>query len=284
MSRTDKLVLYCLVVSLLIHLLTVLFIYGGADLFTRRENAEKQQAPMDVSLVHQSYQIANIERPEKEQRPEKAKFAGLYDSTVEQEQVVASPRPMAGRQGRPGAKGAPGAPGAKNAAPKPKRVKMPSDFDGPVVASRVPDTVQPDTGGGGGGDEGDNQLDGLPGDFFPDYKVGNKTYLNVLRFPKIGYFVRLKKIFYTTWNPRPALMAAGANLISRGQVEVKLAVTIDRNGNLAELFIVNSSGLPGYDHEAVRTIRDSSPFAAPPSELLDENGALRMLWTFTVYM
>lgn len=135
--------------------------------------------------------------------------------------------------------------------------------------------------------EGPHQdlFESVPDDFYPDHKIGDRTYLNVLRFPKIGYFVRLKKIFKTTFNPGPAVRPyLFSNQISRGQIEVSLAVSIDRAGRLAELFVIRSSGLSLYDKEALRTIRDSAPFATPPSEILDSSSLLRMVWTFTVYL
>lgn len=244
-KRCDGLLLF-LLLSLLLHLL---FAGAGAwvDLFHVRP--VKPPEVVEVTLIpERPLQIADIPKPEKEQRPKKAKFAGIYDSSVDEEQVVPVPRP--------GGKG-----GAKKSATK-------------IPAKNVLS--------GSGEMEGP---DGLPGDFFPDHKIGDKTYLNVLRFPKVGYFVRLKKIFNTTWNPRPALTASlGANQISKGQVSVKLAVSIDRSGNLAELFVIHSSGLAAYDREAVRTIRDSSPFAAPPPDLLEGPSRLQMVWTFTVYL
>jgi TonB family protein len=125
----------------------------------------------------------------------------------------------------------------------------------------------------------------LPEDFFPNVRIGEKTYLNVLRYPKISYFVRLKKIFKLTWNPQPVLVDYFfANQISAGQIETTVAFEIDRQGNLSKLFVYKSSGLPGYDDEAVRVISDSTPFAAPPNELLNDVGVLPLLFTFTVYL
>ncbi|QQR80216.1 MAG: energy transducer TonB [Deltaproteobacteria bacterium] len=151
------------------------------------------------------------------------------------------------------------------------------------LAQKEPEKTETPKNSGGSG-LNDFMESGLPEDYFPNYKVGEHTYLSVLRFPKVSYFVRLKKIFNTTWNPRSALMYSGMNQLAKGQVEVVLGLSVDKDGNLAEMFVINSSGLPLYDQEAQRTIKDSSPFAAPPKELLDASSRLRMVWTFTVYM
>ena len=122
-------------------------------------------------------------------------------------------------------------------------------------------------------------------DFFPDYKVGSHTYLNVQAHPDVGYFVRLKKVFRTTFNPVPALSSYFAtNRVARGRVEVVVAITVDAKGNLEELFVVQDSGIRNYNDEVLRTVRDSSPFAAPPQKLLADDFKLRMAWAFTVYL
>jgi TonB family protein len=69
-----------------------------------------------------------------------------------------------------------------------------------------------------------------------------------------------------------------------GKVNVMMAMTLSSSGQLRELFVVKSSGIPGYDAEALRTIRQSSPFSAPPAKILDKEGTLRMTWNFITYL
>ena len=67
-------------------------------------------------------------------------------------------------------------------------------------------------------------------------------------------------------------------------VDVVLGVSVDGTGNLRELFVFRSSSISSYDREAMRTVRSSSPFSTPPDKFMDDDGLLRMSWTFTVYM
>ncbi len=262
MERQRNAIIISLSLSLLIHLLLVLLFF----VMSLHSVPEPLKPPsvVEVTIVNRPYQIADIEPPAKEERPEKAKFVGLYDSRVQEERVAPSRRPG-------GSKKSAAAPVEKKSA-KEKR-------EGTRLAAKSPEEKV--TLGG----EGEDLFGGLPEDFFPDYHVGDHTYLNVLRFPKVGYFVRLKKIFKTTFNPVPSLRASlMTTQVSKGQVEVVLGVTIDRAGRLAELRVLRSSGIPRYDQEAVRTIQDSAPFAVPPAELLNSPTGLRMAWTFTVYL
>lgn len=243
-------ILFFVFLSLLLHLL--LFGLGSFTRYVKPKPPEEVEVKI---LTGSPYQIADIQPPLKEEKPKEAKFLGMYDSSVEKEQVSAKPfHPTPQEEGGKGT--------------------------GPKLASKMPERK---TLPGGG--QGTDLFEPLPEDFYPDYKVGDRTYLNVLRFPKISYFVRLKKIFKTTFNPVPAIRSYYfTNQISRGQVEVVLGVSVDRTGKLSELFVINSSGLELYDREAIRTIRDSAPFAVPPTDLLDPSDHLRMVWTFTVYM
>ncbi len=123
----------------------------------------------------------------------------------------------------------------------------------------------------------------LPEDYYPNYSYGNHTFLNVLRYPDIEYFVRLKRAFKQTWNPIPSVqqyfMSGGEH---KKSIAVVLAVSVDAQGNMPELFVLRASGSGGYDQEALRTVRANSPFSAPPEKLL-KDGLLRMSWTFIVY-
>ncbi len=76
-----------LLTSLLIHLC-----FLGVGLF-RTLDHPKRLEELEVTLLTPTipHQIADIAPPEKEERPDKAKFLGLYDSRVEKEQVMATP-------------------------------------------------------------------------------------------------------------------------------------------------------------------------------------------------
>jgi len=253
--------------------------------------AENQSAPKEVEVAlvkNHGYRIADIAPPAHEERPDDAKFLGMYDSKVKQETVGATTGPASHAAGKPMShkelteqlKKNPEKP---TKVPTPKEIKG-SDEEGVKVASKPPSKkVKPDEESATPGSDGEDYFEGLSNDYFPDYKVGDKTYLNVFKFPKVSYFVRMKKIFRTTFNPVPSIRQSILQ-IQKGQIEVVLGVTVDKSGKLSDLMVIHSSGNPAYDQEALRTIKDSAPFAAPPSELLNAPNVLRMAWTFTVYL
>lgn len=245
-----------LVVSLALHLLFLWLLQWRLAKPEERKDEAVELTLLNPELPHQ---IADIEEPPVQEKPKKPNFLGIYDSRVEEETVAVT-----------------------KSQEKTKAKSPQSEESGPKLAQRPPEEAK-EAETTSGAEEGESWNQAYPEDYFPDYKVGPHTYLNVLRFPKIGYFVRLKKIFRTTFDPVPVLRQQ-AYQISKGQVEVVLGVTVAPDGRLDNLVLISSSGLPLYDEEALRTIRDSAPFAAPPKELLDGAGKLRMSWTFTVYL
>lgn len=264
--------------SLLIHA----FLVGLSLLLTvlippedRLAETAKQKA-IEVTLLPKGIQIADIAPPKEEKVPNRARFVGDYDSAVKEE-TVAPTRKTGG--GTPKQESPPTLEKTLKEKLVPKR--------GDSMAMKVPEKKEkkpePPAEKKSPGSDGDYFNGGASEDYFPDYKLGGHTYLNVLKHPKVGYFVRLKKAFRTTFNPVPALRGS-LTRVSHGQIDVVLAVTVDRMGKLAGLQVIRSSGIPSYDQEAVRTIRDSAPFSTPPSDLLDGESLLRMAWTFTVYL
>ncbi len=264
MTRDQKKYLFCILLSLLFHWVFFWLI----PLQVEDEVASETEA-LDVMLL-KKYRIADIQKPKKEERPDRADFLGRYDSRVEEERVAPS-------------KVQPGSPSQPSVAQKMQEQETLEAEES--LAARYAMRSRETKRSAQQAPQQQKPRGAFPEDFFPDYKVGPHTYLNVLRFSDVEYFVRLKRVFKMTFAPVPALRGAyRANQISRGQIEVVLGVAIDANGKLAKLFVINGSGLGSYDAEALRTVRESAPFARPPTQLLDQGQLLRMSWTFTVYL
>lgn len=270
-------------VSLIIHALLFLLVPQLVPALPALAEKSIEVVPIvEEGPARQPMRIADIAEPKEQVRPKQAKFLGMYDSTVTQESVATVNRPGTSgeaKQKRPAPqKKTPPEPTLKNL------MKGSGDrllaFDRKLFEAkppRVQSAIEKHPVSIGDG--------GSRNDFFPDFRRGAKTYLNVLRYPEVEYFVRMKRAFRMTFNPEPPLREYfSMNQVARGSIDVVLGVSVDRMGNLAELFVFRGSGIPSYDGEALRTVRASSPFAAPPSKFTDDDGMLRMSWTFTVYL
>jgi len=265
-KRSKKWLLF-LLLSLLFHSLLLLLLQMPSQ-----QPEQKELAALDVELLKTPKRIADIMPPLEEKRPKEADFLGEYDSTVKEEQVATTPP-------QPPGVPQPATPAVKpqeapKPTPKPKSLAALYAMKKEKAQEKKPSEQQAPQKPGS-----------LPEDFYPDYKIGPHTYLNVLRFPDIQYFVRLKRIFKMTFNPGPSLRSyMYSNLVSHGHIEVVLGVEVSPSGQLARLFVIRGSGFDRYDAEALRTVRASAPFAKPPSKILDPDKKLRMSWTFTVYL
>ena len=294
-KRISPLLLF-LIISLLFHGILVSLFY----LF-HQKSAERSIPPESkvVWIEPQFPQIADIERPAVEKRPEKAKFVGQYDSAPKEELVArAKPRvkevkenPLSSEERMKAA-----APKQKVQPPtKTALPKTPADLNlraEDVLKKEMQKTKEPSpqktyaarNAAPGLSYGKPSTPDLFNHDYYPDYKVAGKTYLNVMKLQDIGYFVKMKRILKMRWNPVPSVRDyLTYNRLSMGSIECVVGVSLDDTGKVAELFVIHSSGLGAYDQEALQTIRDSSPFSAPPSQFLKE-GQVRMSWTFTVYL
>ncbi|MBI4212397.1 MAG: energy transducer TonB [Deltaproteobacteria bacterium] len=257
--RSDRLLPF-LLASIFLHLL----ISALLPLLTSFQELPKTSELEVIPLIEDQgeYRIADIAKPAQERRPEKAKLAGMYDSSVAEESVSMESR------------GKPGSPKPTKKSDAGEAKDKLYDVDPQLFASQQREAMNQEQGSA-------SSLD----DYFPDFRRGAHTYLNVLRYPNLDYFVRMKRAFKLTFNPAPALRRHFLNnQVSRGSIDVVLGVSVDASGKLSELFVLRSSGVPEYDQEGLRTVRASAPFASPPSKFLANDGTLHMSWTFTVYL
>ena len=250
-----------LLVSVLLHIAAFLFLQWATLIFPSADQDEALE--IFLARPEDGWHLADISEPAQQTKPSKSKFLGMYDQSVKEETVARSgPSRSSGR----------GTSDSTSETKQPSKKQPKSDGDLFVMKSPVAeDQARTETG--------------IPEDFYPDFKYGEHTYINVLRYPDVEYFVRLKRIFKTTWDPISAIRRDMANLsVSRGVVSCVVAVSVDKGGELSELFVLKSSGLSNYDNEAIRTVRASSPFTTPPEKFLEDDGVLRMSWTFMVYL
>lgn len=328
-----KWVLAFAVISLLLHGGIFAFLYF-TPLFYQKQAAQLPPK-QEVVFVNpeaflpapaKSLPLVDIAKPKVQKRPEKARFASQYDSTVKDETVArkipkkADPKvEVSEAPKRPKAQAKkPPQQVAKESklTPTPPKVEEPSKLgkegggehqvslsDLELKTSDMKDLL---------GDEGkgkkprpfeEDSLDegteiaslphsvpSGPGDkfvhdFMPGIKLGDKTYLNTASMPNVQYFTRLKRIFRMRFNPATPLRSHFRhNRVAVGKVNVTMGVEVAPSGQLTRLFVIRSSGIPGYDQEALRTVRQSAPFSAPPSNIRGEDGILRMTWHFTTYL
>ncbi len=339
-QKRKRFILLFFLISILFHTLLGFVLYILPKFVKGPEIAKQETEVLWVSPEMLPPEIADIEKPKIEQRPQKAKFAGQYDSSVKEEVVARSKtkpkvikeNPDSSEEPEKTAKASKPAktsPSQKSSQEKPKPVAKADseqkDQEDKVVKKESPNpktevksdksipkdlhdfSLKPEdvfktakvekkseasspkdlsfkSAGSGLSLGRSSAPDLFAHDYYPDYKIGGKTYLNVMKMQDVGYFVRMKRILKMRWNPVPSVQRAlMANRLSMGKIECVVGLSLSPSGSISELFVIRSSGVGGYDQEALQTIRDSSPFSSPPEQFL-KDGQLHMSWTFTVYL
>lgn len=268
--QNRKKIITTIALSILIHLLLLYFFHEHIDLLA--DKIPPQPVWVDLKNIQAPEKLVDMPKPLYEEIPEKPTAESLYNQKVAQETTNAMPARPQTQQDKPEQKELPKNDNIKKAMEELQAAK--------IAAGEMPQQSQQRIPGMPGQNVSSNSF---PDDYYPDYKIGNRTYINTLANPNLRYFVELKRKFKLTFNPAPALRGH-INEISSGQINVILGVTVNAKGELVDLIVIRNSGMQAYDQEGIRTVRSSSPFSAPPTNLLDKDGTLSMAWNFIVYL
>src|SRR5262245_21272693 len=227
-NQTRTLLLFILL-SILLHFLLGCIFY----LIPKNISVLEKQKKEDTQVVwvkpeffqNQPTEIADIERPAEEKRPQKSRFAGQYDSAVKEETVARpKPKPKVIQENPFSGEARPSPTIAKRTEPTPSEEKIetpeakkeepektelekPKNLDLGDLALKPQDVLKekkkeiekPKQEALDLAKLGPGLEYGRPGgpdlfqhDYYPDYKIGGKTYLNVMKVQDVAFFVKMK--------------------------------------------------------------------------------------------
>lgn len=283
--------LIALLISLLFIHAPIIYFMAHHDFFSNRANhpVKKENVVMvDLKDLNMPNRIADISKPKTEKKPKQASAFSKYDSSVQEEttalsSVTKQSQPMQ-QQSLPQQSSL-----TQNTENTKKDLSLQEELQ--LIQSQQKYEEQKKYASLYNKQTNPSPMfknQSIPGsgfqdDYLPYYKVGNRTYLNTLANPHIGYFVELKRKFRLSFNPAMVIQS-NYDKLPKGEIAVIWGVSVDQAGNLKDLVLIRSSELPGYDYEARRTILSSAPFTHPPKELLEQDGLLNMAWTFIVHL
>lgn len=113
---------------------------------------------------------------------------------------------------------------------------------------------------------------------------GNQTVLNTDKVLYASFINRIAEEIYQPWvgNIEEALSsfkAVGKKLESRTYV-TKLNVSMDNHGEISGIQIISSCGVSVLDEAPKRAFWDKATFPNPPSQLIEEDGYIRLVYEF----
>lgn len=124
-----------------------------------------------------------------------------------------------------------------------------------------------------------------PEDYIPGMKLSDMTALNTREYRFYGYFQRIRERLDRAWVPilRERLMKyyrSGRQLASDMDHTTKVMVTLNRQGEIVRVQILNQSGTRDLDESAIAAFNKAGPFPNPPRGMIDVNGEVRVPWDF----
>jgi TonB family protein len=247
--------------------------------------------------------------------PPNARFLSDRNTRVEKETVSrhAGNYPRVAPRPEPGAEGGPPQPVRP---PRPAREKGARDGEdagdggrdgarGDRVASASPDGDLriPERGEGGDGGRrprgegadlslsaealariaGGPSMDGVG----EGLEVGEETWLQSREFKYATYINRMRQGIGQQWYPRVRDAVRerdpdGSAILYKERTVV-LGLTIDTEGNVTDLSVMESSSIEFFDRVAVASVRAAQPFPNPPLGMFRSEGEVRIPFFFTMY-
>lgn len=119
-----------------------------------------------------------------------------------------------------------------------------------------------------------------------DIETGTSTVLNTDRVIYAGYFSRVADEVYSPWVRR--VETVFQNITEHGRrmdpniYTTRLRLTLNSDGEVKIIQVAKSSGIETLDEASKDAIWDREPFPNPPSQLIDEDGYLRLFYEFQV--
>jgi TonB family protein len=130
-----------------------------------------------------------------------------------------------------------------------------------------------------GGPSYDGVKEGLP--------EGDETWLNAREFKYATFMNRMKSEIAQQWFPRvrDAQQARDpeGRLYFYKERTVILGLTLDTNGNVKDLSVLQSSNVDFFDRAAMTSVQAAQPFPNPPRGMFHEDQQVRIPFSFTMF-
>jgi TonB family protein len=119
-------------------------------------------------------------------------------------------------------------------------------------------------------------------DHLEDVENGDETALNSRRWVYASFFNRLKRQVAQNWDPQTVWRRSdpdGSHYGFKTRV-TEVRVSLSAKGDLSKIVVVNPSGSPELDEEALRAFRAAAPFPNPPEGLVQKDNLITFAFSF----
>jgi TonB family protein len=118
-------------------------------------------------------------------------------------------------------------------------------------------------------------------------EVGDETWLQSREFKYATFINRMRSEIGQAWYPRVRDAVRerdpDGRLYLYKERTVELGITIDTDGNVRDLSVLQSSSIEFFDRVAVASVRAAQPFPNPPRGMFQSDDQVRIPFFFTMY-
>ncbi len=273
-----------------------------SELPTKKKTKKKKKKKDTEGL-----QIVSAPRPEKEEEPDKPRFADRYASKVKKQSVkkgekgspvIANRKSKQSKTTLP--KASVGEKEKENLAQRQKRVENAKGVEEGKKPQEEKEGVDLDKEMGEKGGQKKLSTKSLfpqlsdathlnpfgksgSNDYLRDVDEGSKTLLNRKRTRYWAFFDRVKTQITKEWSPNREYRQRDpfGDIYGVKDRYSVINVTLNSDGSVRRLYIDRKSGTDFLDEEALRAVKQASPYHNPPEGLKDEDG--HIFFTFGFY-
>jgi TonB family protein len=124
-------------------------------------------------------------------------------------------------------------------------------------------------------------------DYLKEVKSGAQTLLNAREFVYYSYYTRIRNQLQQYWEPSIKvkflrLIKSGRNIASSGDKLTKVLITLNKEGTLVKVQVLEESGVRDLDEAAIEAFQQAAPFPNPPDGIIEQDGTIKIRWDFVV--
>jgi protein TonB len=124
-------------------------------------------------------------------------------------------------------------------------------------------------------------------DYLKDEKEGNETLLSTREFVYFSYYQRIREQLNQHWESQIKqkvlnIFRSGRRIASKEDIITKVLITLNAQGTLIKVQVVNESGIRDLDDAAIEAFRAAAPFPNPPRGIVDSDGNIKIRWDFVI--
>lgn len=132
---------------------------------------------------------------------------------------------------------------------------------------------------------GDASRDQVAKDYVKGLSEGHQTLLNTREYVFFSYFERIRKSLDSAWHPilrshLEKVYRSGRLLASETDHTTKILVTLNSNGKIVRVQMMEESGTRDLDEAAIKAFNRAGPFPNPPKGIINAQGEIEIRWDF----